>query len=190
MARKSKTKNRSNARKSAGQDGNIHLSRSDRLSTAAKRAAIKVKENPKERVLAVAADPVFLKPAPRLAYWGLVFGLWGGIAAVGIIGFYAAKLPNASDWAIPQPPTEHENRGNGCQFDWQSRHDRWQGAAPGRNVSLYCPGGGSPSKTGGSMPILDLIRLGFPAPCGAIFHKSACERVVPPSHSSLPKTCF
>lgn len=104
MARKSKTKNRSNARKSAGQDGNIHLSRSDRLSTAAKRAPSKSKKTQKKGFWLWRLIRFFLKPAPRLAYWGLVFGLWGGIAAVGIIGFYAAKLPNASDWAIPQRP--------------------------------------------------------------------------------------
>ena len=40
----------------------------------------------------------------KLAYWGLVMGLWGGIVAVGIIGYYAAQLPQSADWRIPQRP--------------------------------------------------------------------------------------
>lgn len=40
----------------------------------------------------------------RLFYWCLVVGLWGGIAAVGIIGFYAAQLPQSSTWAVPERP--------------------------------------------------------------------------------------
>ena len=46
----------------------------------------------------------FLRPLPRLTYWGAVLGLWGGIIAIGITGFYAAHIPNADDWAIPERP--------------------------------------------------------------------------------------
>ncbi len=41
---------------------------------------------------------------PRLAYWTLIFGLWGGIASLGIIGFYAAQLPQATSWQVPKRP--------------------------------------------------------------------------------------
>jgi penicillin-binding protein 1A len=44
------------------------------------------------------------KPVPRLAYWGVVFSLWGGIIVTAIVGFYAAQLPSADDWAIPERP--------------------------------------------------------------------------------------
>lgn len=40
----------------------------------------------------------------RLAYWCFVFGLWGGIASIGIIGFYAVQLPQSSSWAVPKRP--------------------------------------------------------------------------------------
>jgi len=40
----------------------------------------------------------------KLTYWGLVFGLWAGIGVAGIVGYYAAQLPNSSSWAIPQRP--------------------------------------------------------------------------------------
>lgn len=45
-----------------------------------------------------------LRPLPKLTYWGAVFGLWAMIAAGGIIAFYAAQLPNAGTWAIPERP--------------------------------------------------------------------------------------
>ena len=40
----------------------------------------------------------------KLAYWGLVLGLWCGIVVVGIVGYYAAQLPQSADWRIPQRP--------------------------------------------------------------------------------------
>ncbi|WP_208976238.1 transglycosylase domain-containing protein [Polycladidibacter stylochi] len=39
-----------------------------------------------------------------LAYWGLVLGLWGGITVAGILLYYAAHLPPASEWAVPERP--------------------------------------------------------------------------------------
>ncbi|MEM7299855.1 MAG: PBP1A family penicillin-binding protein [Pseudomonadota bacterium] len=41
---------------------------------------------------------------PRLAYWGLVMGLWGGIGAVALIGYYAAQLPQSTTWSVPKRP--------------------------------------------------------------------------------------
>lgn len=45
-----------------------------------------------------------VRPLPKLTYWGAVLGLWGMIAAGGIIAFYAAQLPSAGTWAIPERP--------------------------------------------------------------------------------------
>ncbi len=39
-----------------------------------------------------------------LSYWSFVLGIWGGIGLSVIVGYYAVKLPNASDWSIPQRP--------------------------------------------------------------------------------------
>lgn len=40
----------------------------------------------------------------RLFYWGIVLSIWGGIALVGIVGYYAAQMPSASSWTIPERP--------------------------------------------------------------------------------------
>lgn len=40
----------------------------------------------------------------RSLYWGSVLGIWAGIAAIGIIGYYAAFLPPTSEWKVPQRP--------------------------------------------------------------------------------------
>ena len=34
-------------------------------------------------------------------YWGMVLGLWGGIAAAGIVVYYGARLPAVDTWAVP-----------------------------------------------------------------------------------------
>ena len=37
-------------------------------------------------------------------YWSLVAGIWGGIALVCLVGYYAAQLPQMSSWAVPERP--------------------------------------------------------------------------------------
>ncbi len=37
-----------------------------------------------------------------LFYWLFVLGLWAGIGVTGIVVFYAAKMPSATTWAIPE----------------------------------------------------------------------------------------
>ena len=44
------------------------------------------------------------RPARRLVYWGVVVGLWACIAVAGIVAYYAAQLPSADDWVIPERP--------------------------------------------------------------------------------------
>jgi penicillin-binding protein 1A len=44
----------------------------------------------------------------RLFYWGMVAGVWGGIAAVCLVVYYGARLPPTSDWAIPTRPPNVE----------------------------------------------------------------------------------
>jgi penicillin-binding protein 1A len=39
-----------------------------------------------------------------MVYWSMVLCLWGGIAAAGIVVFYAAQMPSATTWAIPDRP--------------------------------------------------------------------------------------
>jgi penicillin-binding protein 1A len=37
-------------------------------------------------------------------YWGLVLCLWGGIGTVGLMAYYAARMPSATTWEIPDRP--------------------------------------------------------------------------------------
>ncbi len=64
----------------------------------------KVAKNPKNASLFRKILRVFWKPMPKLAYWGVVFTLWGGIIVAGIVGYYAAKLPSSDTWNIPERP--------------------------------------------------------------------------------------
>lgn len=40
----------------------------------------------------------------KLVYWGLVLGLWAGIAVVGIVIYYGMQLPSSNTWAVPERP--------------------------------------------------------------------------------------
>lgn len=37
-------------------------------------------------------------------YWGVVLGIWGVLIVGSIVGYYATKLPQSSQWAVPQRP--------------------------------------------------------------------------------------
>ncbi|WP_157039200.1 transglycosylase domain-containing protein [Pseudovibrio sp. JE062] len=37
-------------------------------------------------------------------YWSVVLGIWGIVVVGGILAYYAAHLPPASEWAVPQRP--------------------------------------------------------------------------------------
>jgi penicillin-binding protein 1A len=41
-------------------------------------------------------------------YWSFVISLWVGIAGAGLIGYYAAQLPGASEWRVPDRPPNVE----------------------------------------------------------------------------------
>ena len=43
---------------------------------------------------------------PKAIYWGAVAGLWLAIAAGGVVAYYAAKLPSADTWAVPERPPD------------------------------------------------------------------------------------
>src|ERR1044072_3403825 len=37
-------------------------------------------------------------------YWGLVFSFWGVIGVMGVVAYFAAELPGASEWKVPDRP--------------------------------------------------------------------------------------
>ncbi|TKT82746.1 transglycosylase domain-containing protein [Aquamicrobium sp. LC103] len=39
-----------------------------------------------------------------MVYWTMVLGLWAGIAGAGLVAFYAAQMPSATTWSIPDRP--------------------------------------------------------------------------------------
>ncbi len=42
--------------------------------------------------------------ARAAAYWCVVLGIWAGIAVVGLVAFYGARMPSAMTWAVPDRP--------------------------------------------------------------------------------------
>ena len=40
----------------------------------------------------------------RSIYWVLVLGVWGFIGVAGIVGYYAVKLPQSTQWSVPDRP--------------------------------------------------------------------------------------
>ncbi|WP_298984176.1 transglycosylase domain-containing protein [uncultured Roseibium sp.] len=50
------------------------------------------------------ARTAFGRLLKRGLYWSMVLGIWGSIAVVCIIGYYAAFLPPTSEWQVPARP--------------------------------------------------------------------------------------
>lgn len=40
----------------------------------------------------------------KLFYWGLVLGVWAGLALAGIVAYFALQLPSSDSWAVPVRP--------------------------------------------------------------------------------------
>jgi penicillin-binding protein 1A len=50
------------------------------------------------------APTAFGRLVRRGAYWSAVLGIWGFIAVVCVVGYYAAFLPPTSEWQVPARP--------------------------------------------------------------------------------------
>ena len=90
------------------EDGGLRVSAKDRVGATVKKNTAKKRSKPAKNIKKASLFRRFLrllwKPIPRLTYWGIVFSLWGGIIVAGIFGYYAAKLPSAENWNIPERP--------------------------------------------------------------------------------------
>ena len=70
-------------------------------------------------------------------YWGFVLCLWVGIAGAGLVAYYAAELPGASEWRVPDRPPNIQILAVDGAADRQSRrHGRRIG--PHRAASGLC----------------------------------------------------
>ena len=47
---------------------------------------------------------LFTRIVRRTFYWGFVLCLWVGLAGAGLVAYYAAELPGASEWRVPDRP--------------------------------------------------------------------------------------
>lgn len=108
-------------RKPARASGDIRLNADDRSIVTQESAPAKAAKGKKARTRGRASGSGNGAKTPRSApkskkpglifrfirfvlYWGVILGLWGAIAAGGIILYYGAQLPQSSDWQIPDRP--------------------------------------------------------------------------------------
>ncbi len=74
----------------------------------------------------------------RLFYWGVVLGIWGGIAIAGLVVYYGSNMPAANSWAIPErPPNVKILAANGEII--ANRGATGGEAIPLENMSPYIP---------------------------------------------------
>lgn len=76
----------------------------DRIVPAASRSKAKARKGAGRKVAGRRRRNPVLRLLNRLAYWSLVLGLWGGIAAVAAVVWVGAQMPSVADWAVPGRP--------------------------------------------------------------------------------------
>ena len=106
MARKSRTKKRIEPRLSDKAEDDMRAPSSERVGAEPKKRRKSKKSGPapRKRFWLFRFIAWLFRPAPRLVYWSVVVGLWACIAVGGIVAYYAAQLPSADDWVIPERP--------------------------------------------------------------------------------------
>jgi penicillin-binding protein 1A len=67
-------------------------------------AVAKAKGKPKAKAKTGARRPILFRLLRGLVYWGLVAGIWAGIAIGGVVVYYGARLPPTTEWAVPKRP--------------------------------------------------------------------------------------
>ncbi|MBE7182928.1 MAG: penicillin-binding protein [Methylobacterium mesophilicum] len=83
----------------------LRIGPGDRIMRDDALTARKRKTKPKARGSSKTASrrrgPGLFRRATRLVYWTAVLGLWGVIALAGVVAYYGAQMPSATDWAVP-----------------------------------------------------------------------------------------
>ncbi len=78
---------------------------SNASGTRQTRAASSRNQNNSRRSSRRAKQPwTFWGIIGKLFYWGLVLGVWAGIALAGVVAYYALQLPSSDSWAVPERP--------------------------------------------------------------------------------------
>ncbi len=62
------------------------------------------KRRSRKRKARIRIPAILSRLVKRGVYWGAVLGIWGVIAVVCVVGYYAAFLPPTSEWQVPARP--------------------------------------------------------------------------------------
>ena len=84
----------------------MRVSGADRTATSPKKTKSRSKSGrrKKRRTTSARRKSGIWRLAGKSFYWSFVVGIWGAIGVACIVGFYAAQLPQSSNWSIPQRP--------------------------------------------------------------------------------------
>ena len=93
-------------------DGGLRASADDRATGTGKSRRAKAEAAPKGKTAGKGERRRGERPrrsllsriVRRSVYWGFIVCLWLGIGAAGLVGYYAAELPGASEWRVPDRP--------------------------------------------------------------------------------------
>ena len=96
-----------------------------------------------------------------IVYWGFVLCIWVGIAGAGLVAYFAAELPGASEWRVPDRPPNIQILAVDGSADRQSRRHRRRIGARSPSFRLMCRTRSSPSRTAASARISASTRSGL-----------------------------
>lgn len=84
--------------------GTLSVSQSDRVLPPSRRPKTKKGGKRSGRRSSRTKHGLISRILRGLVYWSLVLALWGGIAAVGLVAYYGARMPSATTWSVPDRP--------------------------------------------------------------------------------------
>lgn len=82
----------------------LHVTEQDRVAPTTMRRTKANKPRKSAKRPKKAQRHWLLRLIRFIIYWCAVVGIWGGIAAACILGFYAMRMPSADTWAVPDRP--------------------------------------------------------------------------------------
>lgn len=76
----------------------------EQLRSRQQSKAVKARQSKRDRAQRERGGGGFFGFVRSLIYWCIVLGIWAGIAVGGIVIYFAAQMPSASTWSIPDRP--------------------------------------------------------------------------------------